>query len=135
MHVVLDYTKECRTLSIATDFLKNCIVWNQEKCVNFVITQSVALTSHFVKHDHVNLFCALFLPWFTKTFLMKTEKFINITDRERNEPYHQDFNHILLINAWDIGTSSTAILPERCLWTWPGLILSVVKTISSTVIR
>ena len=43
---------------------------------------------------------------------MKTKKFMNITNRERNEPYCQDFNHILLINAGDIGRSSMTNLPE-----------------------
>lgn len=37
---------------------------------------------------------------------------MNNTDHERNEPYHQDFDHILLINAWDIGRSFIASLPE-----------------------
>ena len=38
---------------------------------------------------------------------------MNITDHEQIEPYYQDLNHILLIiNAWDIGRSFTANLPE-----------------------
>lgn len=36
-------------------FLKKFVVWNQEECVNFAVIQSVALSSHFVKHEHVNL--------------------------------------------------------------------------------
>lgn len=42
---------------------------------------------------------------------MKTEKFMNITDHERNEPYYQDFTFCWL-SALDIGRSSTTNLPE-----------------------
>lgn len=41
---------------------------------------------------------------------MKTEKFMNITDHERNEPYYQDT--FCWLSALDIGRSSTANLPE-----------------------
>ena len=76
--------------------------------MNFAVIQSVALTSHFVKHEHINLLFALVFC----SFLMKAKKFMNITDHERNEPCYQDLNHILLINARAIGRSFIASLPE-----------------------